>query len=331
MPRASAGLEAWLKGAPRPFELAGVPRKTRRLELCAVSAGEIARALNARATGDGWLARCPAHDDRTPSLSISESGDGRVLVHCHAGCGQAKVISALRDYGLWPSASVGMTHRASTDADPDIVAAEQRRQLAMDIWRAARPASGTPVETYLEARGVRVAPPAALRFHPNLRHRQGGAWPAMVALVTDGESANPVGVHRTFLRPDGGGKALVSPAKMMLGPCRGGVVRLAPVASRLMVGEGIETCLAVAAATGHPVWAALSTAGLASLSLPSMVAEVIVLADGDDPGEAAAQKAASRWARQGRTVRIARAPKGHDFNDVICGALRPESEERDER
>ncbi len=36
--------------------------------------------------GAGWTARCSAHDDRNPSLSIKVADDGRVLVHCHAGC-----------------------------------------------------------------------------------------------------------------------------------------------------------------------------------------------------------------------------------------------------
>ena len=52
--------------------------------------------------------------------------------------------------------------------------------------------------------------------------------------------------------------------------------------------------------------------------------DVIVLADGDDPGEAAARDAALRWKRQGRRVRIARPPKGMDFNDMLLGAPRIE-------
>lgn len=43
----------------------------------------------------GWVARCPAHDDKNPSLSIGEGGDGRVLVRCHAGCTPEKVCAAL--------------------------------------------------------------------------------------------------------------------------------------------------------------------------------------------------------------------------------------------
>ena len=115
------------------------------------------------------------------------------------------------------------------------------------------------------------------------------------------------------------GKAPVDPQKMMLGPCRGGAVRLAEPGDVLMVGEGIETCLAAMQATGHPAWAALSTSGLRALDLPKDVRDVIVLADGDDPGEAAARDCAWRWKREGRRVRIARPPQGMDFNDMLMG------------
>jgi DNA primase len=70
-------------------------------------------------------------------------------------------------------------------------------------------------------------------------------------------------------------------------------------------------------ATGNPAWAALSTSGLRSLDLPRNVRDVIVLADGDEPGEAAAQDAARRWKREGHRVRIARPPMGMDFNDLL--------------
>ena len=70
-------------------------------------------------------------------------------------------------------------------------------------------------------------------------------------------------------------------------------------------------------ATGYPAWAALSTSGLRALDLPDDVRDVIVLADGDDPGEAAARDAALRWKREGRRVRIDRPPRGTDFNDLL--------------
>jgi putative DNA primase/helicase len=46
---------------------------------------------------------------------------------------------------------------------------------------------------------------------------------------------------------------------------------------------------------------------------------VIVLADGDEAGKAAARGAALRWRREGRRVRIAHPPQGMDFNDMLLG------------
>jgi hypothetical protein len=80
-------------------------------------------------------------------------------------------------------------------------------------------------------------------------------------------------------------------------------VRLADPTDLLMVGEGIETCLAAMQATGNPAWAALSTSGLRSLDLPAEVRDVIVLADGDDAGEAAAKDCAFRWKRETWPIR----------------------------
>ena len=140
--------------------------------------------------------------------------------------------------------------------------------------------------------------------------------------MTHGAAGSPIAVHRTFLARDGGGKAPVDPAKMMLGPCRGGAVRLGEPGAVLMVGEGIETCLAAMQATER-CWAALSTSGLRSLDLPRDVRDVIVLADGDEPGEAAAKGCAQRFKREGRRVRIARPPQGMDFNDLLRAAPTP--------
>ena len=43
---------------------------------------------------DRWIARCPAHDDKSPSLSIREIDDGRVLIHCFAECDISQIVSA---------------------------------------------------------------------------------------------------------------------------------------------------------------------------------------------------------------------------------------------
>jgi hypothetical protein len=65
----------------------------------------------------------------------------------------------------------------------------------------------------------------------------------MVALIQDGASGAPIGIHRTYLDPSGSGKAPVENPKMMLGQCRGGAVKFGTFNDQLVVAEGIETAL----------------------------------------------------------------------------------------
>ena len=195
-----------------------------------MTAEELARALGGRKAGACWVACCAAHDDREPSLAISTGNQGKVLVRCHAGCDQRRVIAALRSRGLWEDGDrrqgrlVRRETRPAVDAPPDRDDAK-RTEGALRLWEASSPALGTRAETYLRSRGLHVPPPASIRFHAGLKHPSGGIWPAMVALVTRGLDHAPLAIHRTFLARDGAGKAPVEPQKMMLGPCRGGAVR----------------------------------------------------------------------------------------------------------
>lgn len=59
-----------------------------------LSAIEMATGCPRQQSG-GWIACCPAHEDRSPSLSIRAAEDGRVLLHCHAGCPTEAVLRAL--------------------------------------------------------------------------------------------------------------------------------------------------------------------------------------------------------------------------------------------
>lgn len=65
-----------------------------------MTAESIAKALGGRRSGSQFVACCPAHEDKNPSLAIREA-DGMILLHCHAGCAQAAVIEALEIRGLW--------------------------------------------------------------------------------------------------------------------------------------------------------------------------------------------------------------------------------------
>lgn len=284
-----------------------------------MNAEAIARALRGKRCGAGWITCCPAHDDQHPSFSVADR-DGKTLFHCHAGCPAERVIDALRRRGLWQGKNERIYRPRSQNIEaqkaiqPDLQA---RTKRAVDIWKNAYSAVNTLAETYLRSRGIFIPVPPTLRFLPNCRYETGISFPCIVALVTSGLGNQPLGIHRTFLAPDGTAKAPVTPAKKMWGPCGGGAVRLAKADDRLMIGEGIETTLSAMMASDIPGWAALSVSGMRGLDLPPNIRAVTILADADTNGEAAAVECAERWSREGRNVRIARPPAGYDFNDLL--------------
>jgi len=273
--------------------------------------------------GSEYRCLCPAHDDHRPSLSLTEKS-GRLLVICRAGCDQSRVIQKLRERGLWGGNHqvISPGSRPSGDYQPDRDEA-RRSEIARHVWDLSRPGTASLVEVYLRSRGITMSVPPVLRFAPSLKHPSRVFLPAMVAAVQNFEG-RVVAIHRTFLQPDGSGKADLEPAKAALGPIRRCAVHLAQAGATLAIAEGIETALSVLQSTGLPTWAALGTANLSSVALPATVREVLIAADGDKPGERAAQAAAQRLVREGRGVRIMRPSAGLDFNDVLRGGAADE-------
>lgn len=298
-------------------------RPARPVDRCnwSLNAEELCHSLGGRRAGSNYIACCPAHSDHTPSLSIADGEDGRLLVHCFGGCTFEQVTDALRTLGLWhigvppyrPRASTRQTRGRQFDRDPERIAA------ALRIWSAAVAPADTVVERYLrDERRIKLQPNCDIRFHPSLKHASGVQLPGMVALVTDCLSGQPIGIHRTFLTNEGK-KPSVTPCRMMLGNCAGGVVRLGPPSATVIIGEGIETTLSGMVGTTFTGWAALSASNLPNIRLPVSVTEVILIADGDDAGRKAVEIAAGNLARPDRAVRRVDAPEGYDLNDILTG------------
>jgi hypothetical protein len=87
----------------------------------------LSRLDKVRRTGrDSWIACCPAHDDKHPSLSIREKDDGKPLLHCFAGCSNEEILAAL---GL--DASVLLPRAALAHRMPS----ERRPFPAADVLR----------------------------------------------------------------------------------------------------------------------------------------------------------------------------------------------------
>ena len=272
----------------------------------------------ARPCAGGWIDRCPAHDDRAPSLSLKLAPDGRLLLFCHAGCRFEDILAAA---GL----SRHAVPRASLAAQRELAAhdaAERQRNRARAIlmWQQGVPIAGTLAENYLVSRGI-FAWGADQRFHPELWHYPSNQHrPALISPILRDEAF--IGVHRTFL--DDAGQKI---DRMMLGDCKGGAVRLGGSGERLVVAEGIETTLSLRQLTSGQngqFWAALSAVNMAELKLPPKPGELVVGADGDKAGREAAQVLCERAARAGWKASVLAAPDGKDFNDILTEQVQHE-------
>lgn len=283
------------------------------------TAAEIAAQYDLAPSGDGYTGECPSCRYER-GFSVTDK-DGRVLVHCHGGgCSQEEIIAALREAELWDDPSPVDLFEPLDEPPAELDKSLRKSSslnAALAMWRRSCPAAGTVVETYLRARGYLGPIPPTLRYVTGKHPFDGAMHPVMVgAIVMPSSPLKLVGVHRTFLRPDGSGKAAFEPNKKSLGNIRGAAVPLAALASKIAVSEGIETGLSFMQATGIPTWAALSAGGLQALLLPPEVREVVIASDADRVGRQAAQIAARRWHGEGRIVRISAPPENMDFNDL---------------
>lgn len=203
---------------------------------------------------------------------------------------------------------------------PEMTEADRKERLR-GLWRASQPVqAGDLADAYLKSRGLdELVYPPALRFAPKVRDGEGNVRPCMLAVVTDCEG-NAATIHRTFLRPDGMGKAeMEAPRKMMPGDIpEGACVRLSEPSSVLGIAEGIETAFAASALWGVPVWSAINTTILEKWTPPAGTEEVVIFGDNDAKygGQSAAYRLAYKLAVKGLhvTVQIPKTP-GHDWLD----------------
>ena len=281
-----------------------------------MEAQSLTRALGGVWRAGAGLARCPAHEDRAPSLSIREGEGGRLLLHCFAGCVFAEILDALRERGALSDCGRPEAGAVSAPDPAQEEAATRKTRRALALWEASEPLSGSPAEAYLRGRGLYCASPQTLRFHPACPHPNGGRAPAMLARVDGGAG---FALHRTFLRAQG--REPPEPRKAMLGAVAGGGVRLASGSEALAVAEGIETALSLSCgllAGELAIWAALSASGMKALRLPPARGRKLILAtDGDKPGREAGEALAERALAEGWRVFLLPAPDGADWNDVL--------------
>lgn len=277
-------------------------------------AATLVKRLGGIWSSGGAMCRCPAHDDRTPSLSV-RIGEKALLFKCFAGCDTIDVIKAIRRLdGTIQLSGQGPAFSPEPDLSP-----EWLRRRAVELWDSAVPIAGTPADRYLLRRAIPILP-SALRFHPRTplgRGRRAVFRPAMLAAVH--EHGRLVALQRTFLDIEEPRRArdLVNPRRMLGRPGRGAVI-LAPATETLGLAEGVETAVSAMILLGIPVWATLGNERLAHVAIHDTVTRLILLPDNDRSGRTGAEKATEAHVMPGRAIETFWPPRGlNDWNDSL--------------
>lgn len=291
-----------------------------------MEAEAITRALSGRWTGRSGIACCPAHEDRSPSLSIAQGHTGQLLLTCHAGCAFEEILDALKAQGMvrgrnrFRENNLALLEKRKME---ERLYEQRRAYIARKVWQDTLPVYGTLAETYLRSRGITCALPTSLSYLRDCWHPSAKRLPALIGSL---RGCDAFAVHRTYLRIGGDYKTRLSPGKAMLGATKGGAVPLSEMSDRLVVTEGIETGLSLLSGLIDgpiTVWAALSATGMKSLRLPDRPGDLVIAPDGDDIGRASAEVLAQRAYGLGWRVSLMAAPEGCDWNDVLTGKVKP--------
>ena len=249
---------------------------------------------------NGWVIQCPAHDDRTPSLSI-QMLNGQPVWKCHAGCSQADVQAALIREGF-------LIEDGRSRYRPPGDEARRKQAWIARTWDATVPISGTPAAEYLLSRGLPqwCTTLSSLRWHAQTKQ--------MMAEFVDNDGKR-FGLHRTTIP----GKV-----RRAIGPIKGCAIQLMPTDltfnGTLAVAEGIETALAFADIYQTRTWALYNATNMAAWIPPGELKHLVIAADFDGAGLQAAEKLLARLpAGISGEIRLPGGMDyyGSDWNDIL--------------
>lgn len=318
-----------------------------------------------RKSGHYWIAKNPTREDRRAGsfwIKISGGEPGcwrdeatgdkgdifRLIQYIRGGDFKDALDFARGFLGIAEMPPEKWRERAQAD---QAALKKKREEEAAQLWRDRRRAKATWLNAeglagslgarYLASRGIYLADlprtPRAVRFSPSQKHMESGQhFPALVSAMT-GPDGGFYAIHRTFIAPDGGGKAPVQPVRKMWPQYLGAAIHLwrgetglppREAAAQglwdvLAICEGIEDGLSLALACPElRVWCAGGLSNLANIRLPECCGEVIVAADNDwgkEGAERLLQRGLRALAAQGRPVKVAHATTGKDVNDQLRG------------
>lgn len=255
--------------------------------------------------GGSWHGRtamcvCPAHADRTPSLSLRQGNRG-ILVTCFAGCARDDILRELR--------RVPSRGRFAYTDNPSAPSGN-----AVRLWDEALGLDATVAERYL--RGRYLWPAAAdLRFHPRTPFRP-KPWttfhPALLVAVREGRRLTAV--QRIFLDPATAQHRM----KLMIGrPGQGAWQGAGAWSDTLALAEGFETAHAFTLLHGIPCWSSLGARRLDQIIIPPQISSLILAADNDAEGRRAADQAFAQYQRPGLEISLKPPDRVKDWAKVL--------------
>jgi putative DNA primase/helicase len=289
----------------------------------------------------------PGHSRADRSLSVRfDAGipDG-FIVHSFSGDDPIKARDYVRErLGLaaWQPGDgrdrrVPSSHRKEFDQIEMDREAERRSRSeddllrikrAAELWHEAKEPRRTAAEQYLRSRALDLPDDladAVLRFHAKCpwRNEETGRTdriPALIAAFRSIDDNTITGVHRIRLdQPQRWPKT----ERKMLGVVRRTAIKLDPITGgALVIGEGVETCLAARQLELGPAWALGSVGAISFFPVLDDVKELTILAEAGQPSAEAIKICAQRWRRSWRRVHVAHPATGSDLNDALMEAAR---------
>jgi hypothetical protein len=242
------------------------------------------------------------------------SGDVIALVQHIDQCDFRAAIAALGGDERKPIAPVKPAAHQESD--------QEKTKRALNIWNEGSPVNGTLAEEYLKRRGLELPDDDhALRFFSPCPFAD-TTYPAMVALFRCVTTDEPKAIHRIALGPGG-----ILIAKRMLGRVGGCAIKIDAsehIEQGLVIGEGVETCIAARRRGLKPCWALGSAGAIRSFPLLGGIDCLTILVDNDEPdrngrraGPDAAAECSARWIAAKREVRrIVPRRQGADMADL---------------
>jgi putative DNA primase/helicase len=308
----------------------------------------IARALGGEVSGQRVLAPGPQHSpkDRSLSVSLAPALPGGFLVHSFAGDDPIECKDYVRArLGLraWqpgdeqdrrvPLSRIKDWDRTIADGQPNLRERTEddllRIKHAQALWNEAADPRGTRAVQYLMTRALGLPDDlagAVLRFHPRCPWRNESTGkteriPALLAAFRPIDGDDITAVHRIRLdQPERWPKA----DRRMLGLVHRAAVKLDPAAAiTLIIGEGVETCMAArqCMASGDieraPVWALGSVGAISFFPVLDGVKRLIILGESGEASAQAVRLCGQRWQHAGRRVQVLYSEIGSDVNDAL--------------